>query len=330
MKISATLTVLFGVSSLAVAEIKPQQAVVIVPVADVWSRPLAAGETPSDDLRETQVLFGEQVLIHESSRSWVRIEAVEQPEFTHHNKWEGYPGWVPASTLSGTNVGEKHATVNQMLACPCPSGNENACFEGLCEPHVELLYGSRVYYTSSTGQHFLGQIGKDKFGRFDWTHFRKETSVSRNRLLEEVLAILSVKTPYLWGGLSVEKSTTALSAYSTSAYGLDCSGLTHLAYRVNGIIIPRDSHEQWMKAKPIKRAELKSADLIFSAKADNPKKITHVALYTGDGQIIEAPQTGMVVRKISFQEKYGKPLDEVESGDKVGERMIYFGSFLQK
>ncbi len=85
-----------------------------------------------------------------------------------------------------------------------------------------------------------------------------------------------------------------------------------------------------MKAKPIKRDQLKPADLIFSAKADSPKKITHVALYAGDAQIIEAPQTGMVVRKISFKEKYGKDFSEVESGDRVGERVVYFGSFLQK
>ena len=85
-----------------------------------------------------------------------------------------------------------------------------------------------------------------------------------------------------------------------------------------------------MKAKAIKRAQLKPADLIFSAKADKPKKITHVAFYAGDGQIIEAPQTGMVVRMISFNEKYGKDLSEVESGDRVDERVVYFGSFLQK
>src|ERR1017187_202796 len=78
---------------------KPKSAFVVVPVADVWSRPLAASEKPSDDLRETQILQGEKVLIHESSGPWVHIEAVEQPEFTHHNKWEGYPGWVTSSAL---------------------------------------------------------------------------------------------------------------------------------------------------------------------------------------------------------------------------------------
>ena len=36
----------------------------------------------------------------------------------------------------------------------------------------------------------------------------------------------------------------------------------------------------------------------------------------------------MAVRKISFKEKYGKALDDVESGDRVGRRMVYFGSYL--
>ena len=64
------------------------------PVVDVWSEPTSDSATLTADQRETQVLFGEHVIIHESSGAWVRIEAVEQPEFTHHQLWEGYPGWV--------------------------------------------------------------------------------------------------------------------------------------------------------------------------------------------------------------------------------------------
>jgi len=224
---------------------KLESVVVVVPVADVWSRPLAADEKPADDLRETQVLFGELVLIHESSGPWARIEATEQPTFRQHNRWEGYPGWVRKTALG-------------------PSRDE-----------------------SQTPQNSE-----------DILHFA-ETAKG---------------TPYLWGGLSKE--------------GFDCSGLVHLAYRRHGIKIPRDAHEQWMKAKPIKRVELKPADLIFSAKADNPKVITHVALYAGNGQIIEAPQIGQVVRMISFKDKYGGALEKVELGGRVGERVLYFGSYL--
>ncbi len=241
------LTIALLVPTLAIAT-SSKQAIVWVPVADVWSRPLAPGETPADNLRETQILYMEPVLIHESSGPWVRIEAIKQQEFTHHNKWEGYPGWV----------------LQKYLTDP---------------PHTIRL-------------------GEDSSRPVNIIDFAQNL----------------VGAPYLWGGL-------------TKSQGLDCSGLVHLAYRKGGYPIPRDAYEQWMKATPIHRSQLEPSDLIFSAKIDAPKEITHVALYAGDGQIIEAPQAGMVVRKISFQEKYGKPFANVESGDVVGERVIYFGTF---
>jgi hypothetical protein len=249
-----------------------REAVVIVPVADVWSKPLPQGFKPSDDVRETQILFGERVLIHESSGPWARIEAVEQPEYTHHHRWEGYPGWVQQSALGSIRI-EKRPTVSR----------------------------------------------------------------SPDRIIQ--FATSAIGTPYLWGGLS--------------PMGLDCSGLVHRSYREIQMTIPRDAHEQWMKARPIQRSDLKPADLVFSAPSDQPKKITHVALFVGwisphpasghplpsgegrrqpgvrqDGQIIEAPQTGRTVRRVSFREKYGKALDQVESGDRVGDRILTFGSFL--
>jgi hypothetical protein len=236
------------VPSLGHADNLPAQnaAVVIELAIDVWSRPLAPGEKPSDDLRETQLLINEKVLIHESSGPWVRIEAVEQPTFRQHNHWEGYPGWVWKDALGPPELSRK--------------------------PLPEHLEDPLTFATTAIG------------------------------------------VRYLWGGLTYK--------------GFDCSGLVHLAYRKHGMVIPRDSHEQWMKAKHIYRADLKPADLIFSAKADTPQKVTHVALYAGNGRIIEAPQTGMVVRNISFKEKHGKDLSQVESGDTVGERVIYFGSYL--
>jgi len=266
--VNLLILLLLGTLSVAQAA-EPQKATVIVPVADVWSRPLAPGEKPSDELRETQILSGEKVVIHESSGPWVRIEAIEQPEYTHHNRWEGYPGWTLAAAIQ-------------------PPSSE---------------------YMSTT---------------------KLEIKTSRKGILSTSNYFLGER--YIWGGLTGPGPVEGLSPISakdagTISYGIDCSGFVHLTYRMNGLKVPRDSYEQWMKAKPIKRIELKPADLIFSAKAINPKKITHVALYVGDGQIIEAPQTGMVVRKISFKEKYGEELEKVESGDTVGDRVIYFGSY---
>jgi cell wall-associated NlpC family hydrolase len=137
---------------------------------------------------------------------------------------------------------------------------------------------------------------------------------TRAAILDVARAYLG--SPYLWGGMTPA--------------GADCSGLVHLAYRFNGIQIPRDSYEQWMKAKPISRRELKPADLILSAKTSDPKKISHVALYAGGDRILEAPQNGIAVRDIPFKDKYGQDLSKVESGETVGDHVIFFGRFLKK
>jgi len=303
MKIANFFVVIMALPSLSLAA-EPQQAVVISPVADVWREPTADLSKLTDDKRETQVLFGEKVLIHDSSGPWIRIEAVEQPTFRQHNKWEGYPGWVFRSAVSRAPY-----TSSWQLS--------DKRWEFFDKNGGELPLGAKISVSMRSAP-------------------LPNLAATRVEIGVDILktANLLIDVPYVWGGLTPgnpppSPTASPLEGGEGIKYGVDCSGLVHLSYRVNGMTIPRDAHEQWMKAKPIKRAALQPADLIFSAKADNPKTITHVALYAGDGLIIEAPQTGMAVRKISFKEKYGKALDEVESGDRVGERIVYFGSYLQ-
>ena len=61
---------------------------------------------------------------------------------------------------------------------------------------------------------------------------------------------------------------------------MDCSGLVNLAYRAAGLDIPRDAHEQFLRAKPVNA--LQPGDLIFLSERQNPKRIVHVMLYEGD------------------------------------------------
>jgi len=335
---AAILTGLYGSACTA----EPTSAVVIVPVADVWSRPMVSGETPKDELRETQVLFGERVIVHESSGAWVRIEAVEQPTFRQHNRWEGYPGWILKSNFGSTPTGWEANTIVITKWLPIYEGGKV----------IEVLpLGSYLRTVGKGGQDVTAVVlpdGHKGVANFEGTlsdahHARAELIPGTFRQTFIHPSKLLMGDSYLWGGLTPEMDPVLHTPWRTPAeasvagglqpagmtsLGIDCSGLIHLIYRVNGMTIPRDAHEQWMKATPIKRADLKPADLIFSAKADNPKTITHAALYTGEGQIIEAPQTGTVVRKISFKEKYGRDLSQVESGQTVGDRVIYFGSFL--
>ncbi|MGQ4380853.1 NlpC/P60 family protein [Streptomyces sp. SAS_267] len=79
--------------------------------------------------------------------------------------------------------------------------------------------------------------------------------------------------PYVWG------------AEGPDSY--DCSGLTSQAWLAAGHPIPRTSEEQWRRLKHVPVEDMRPGDLIiYFADA------SHVALYIGDGEIIQAPRPG--------------------------------------
>jgi cell wall-associated NlpC family hydrolase len=71
----------------------------------------------------------------------------------------------------------------------------------------------------------------------------------------------------------------------------DCSGLTLLVWAKAGIALSHSSSAQWNAGRRVSRAELVPGDLVFF-HAD----LHHVGIYVGDGNMIDAPRTGEVVR----------------------------------
>ena len=67
----------------------------------------------------------------------------------------------------------------------------------------------------------------------------------------------------------------------------DCSGLTMAAWKAAGVVLPHNAAQQHKTVHPIARDELKPGDLVFYFH-----DIHHVALYVGNGQVIEAPTEG--------------------------------------
>ncbi|MBE0576166.1 MAG: C40 family peptidase [Desulfuromonadales bacterium] len=102
----------------------------------------------------------------------------------------------------------------------------------------------------------------------------------RSELVETARQFIGI--PYRWGGTTVEN-------------GFDCSGLTMVSYRLNGLNLPRVSRNQFQAGKWVSKAQLRPGDLVFFATGGGTR-VTHVGMYVGDGNFIHAPRTGKNVR----------------------------------
>ncbi|KDN75340.1 hypothetical protein DF19_24415 [Streptomyces olindensis] len=105
----------------------------------------------------------------------------------------------------------------------------------------------------------------------------------------------SVRRPTAEGGRAVRYAVRQLGKpYEWGAEGprsYDCSGLTSQAWAEAGTPIPRTSQEQWEQLERIPLSELRPGDLVVYFP-----EATHVALYLGDGMVVQAPHPGAKVK----------------------------------
>lgn len=93
---------------------------------------------------------------------------------------------------------------------------------------------------------------------------------------------------------------------ATGPSTFDCSGLTQYVYRQLGINIPRTSQEQYAQLPTISSADALPGDLVFFAGSDGTTAAPgHVGIFIGNGQMIDAPHTGTVVRVDSIDGNVG-------------------------
>ncbi|WP_127357140.1 C40 family peptidase [Actinacidiphila soli] len=72
--------------------------------------------------------------------------------------------------------------------------------------------------------------------------------------------------------------------------GFDCSGLTEQAWKAAGTTIPRTAEQQWRQLPYVPLARMRPGDLVVYYD-----DASHVAIYVGDGAIIQAPRPGRTV-----------------------------------
>jgi len=90
-----------------------------------------------------------------------------------------------------------------------------------------------------------------------------------------------------------EVGPTVTSSGTQNVVGYDCSGLTMRAYQAAGISLGHYTGLQWDEGMHVSRDQLVPGDLAFFATdTSDPSTIHHVGIYIGNGQMIDAPQTG--------------------------------------
>ena len=99
----------------------------------------------------------------------------------------------------------------------------------------------------------------------------EESASLRSRIVNYAMKFLG--NPYVWGGTSLTK-------------GADCSGFTMSVMKNFGISLPHYSGSQAKSGKRIKSSEMRPGDLVFYGNSRG--KINHVAMYLGNGQVINA------------------------------------------
>jgi cell wall-associated NlpC family hydrolase len=225
---------------------------------------------------DTQALLGDQVRVVRLRPGWAKVVVPSQPSQLDAR---GYPGWVPRRQLTARLPEStlQQATVVRRTAWLRTDRPDPARL-------FRISFGTR-----------LPVVGQDE----TWVRVVTPDGAVRRVLRSAAVlhrpgepalppstssltstATAFVGLPYLWAGLS--------------GFGLDCSGLTWLDYRVHGITIPRDALPQSRRGAAVTQPG--PGDLMFYATAG---RVHHVSMYLGNGRMVQAPHTGSRVEVVA-------------------------------
>ncbi|MGH9496083.1 MAG: NlpC/P60 family protein [Candidatus Sulfotelmatobacter sp.] len=271
--------------------------VVVVPVANMYSGPSDKTDVVS------QAIYGSDVMLLVARGEWSRIQTSDH-----------YKGWVPSRHVRTVLTGNGYATAG-------PTVEVESLFANIYsepditkhKPVITVPFETKLEIAPEAAAAAPRSAGVSKSAPKSspkkttakpqdtegWTHVRLPGQTLAWIQSSDVVADPKPLTipesielgkrfvglPYLWGG--------------RSSFGFDCSGFTQMLVRARGVTMPRDADQQaaWTGVAPVERKNLQAGDLLFFGSS--AKKITHTAMYIGDGQFIQAATNGHPVVQIS-------------------------------
>lgn len=237
-----------------------------------------------DNLTQTQALYGDPVLVLSEQGGWCRIVV---PRQTTPKNPLGYPGWVPQVQLT-----DDPEFASALARAPLARVDVRAAWlhhdELLRSGAMQISFNTRLpcldrvegAVAVATPDHGPRWINADDVRSGDAS--QESAGPTGAELVEAATKFLGL--PYLWGG--------------RSGFGIDCSGLTSVAYEAEGLDLPRDASAQARDAagRRVADSDLQAGDLLFWASDNGAGAIRHVAMYTAEGHMIEAPGSADPVR----------------------------------
>ncbi|MBK0380949.1 C40 family peptidase [Mucilaginibacter segetis] len=196
----------------------------------------------------SQLLFGEAFEITEWTNKWAKITMAI----------DGYSGWV--DRLQFTMLG--HMAYKSLLQKPAKLTYRpvTQAWKIIDNSVIFLAAGSSLAFLEGTSS-FIGNQKFEIIGEIG----------EKDHIANIAKSYLN--TPYLWGG--------------RTHFGIDCSGLSQVVYRLCGKNIPRDAYlqaEYGQEVSTLSKAKL--GDLAFFDNEEG--RITHVGIILNHGQILHA------------------------------------------
>tara|TARA_B110000967_G_C18864781_1_gene552098 strand:- start:1156 stop:1929 length:774 start_codon:yes stop_codon:yes gene_type:complete len=199
-----------------------------------------------------QILFGEHYKVIEKRAKWLKIRLAH----------DAYEGWICRKQHF-----EVSKEIFEKLSKETAHYNYNL-IDALGTDKGELIpigLGSTLPFYE--GEHC--SIGATKF-QFEGAHKPSEKHTKKDIVNT---GFMYLHAPYLWGG--------------RTPMGIDCSGLSQMAYRLNGRSIPRDASQQIKLGDTLSFIEeAEPGDLAFFDDAEG--NIVHVGLILENNHILHA------------------------------------------
>ncbi len=238
-------------------------------VAEMRRQPDHAAEQVS------QVVLGTPltVLGRRDRDRWLRVESPD-----------GYRGWVRSWSVHPVTREELNAYRNgPMVEVDAMLARLREKPTSRSRPLREAPLGSRLPRVGRSGKWFRLLLPDGMKGYLNARDLLLDRKTMRPRhrprdipsLLKTAQRFLGV--PYQWGG--------------ATAKGLDCSGFVQTLFRLHGIVLPRDSVDQFRFVKRQSYVYRDGRDLQYGHLAffgESDAKVSHVALGLADGRYIHA------------------------------------------